>query len=170
MKLKKLGQGEVVAVILLVLLSIAAVVTIISFVLPFIKRNLDKSCFDYRGKIEIKNDDKYTCYDNNAKNLRLKIRFGDLEDETTTIKGLIFIIYTKSVSEIFKIIPPDISSGVSPFSGNVITLPNSNGERTYNFTLNNGNVKPDSVAVYPILSNNKECSEAKYDLDSIPYC
>lgn len=178
MKSNKSGQGEVVATVLLILLTISAAVMIIGFVIPFIREKLDKSCFDYNGMIEIKNNEKYTCYNPGSlalddERLSLRVSVGDLDKDVVKLNGYIIVVETNMMTERFVISKSLVSPGVVSFSGAPITptdIPERNAEKTYNFTLYNGNQRPNSTTIYPILENGKECSEANYQLNFIPYC
>ncbi len=168
----KHSQGEIVATILLVLLVISAAVILISFVIPFIKDKLSESeCFEYAEKVDITNNEKYTCYDKTNQVLNLQVHIGDIDEKSkTSIKALTLIVQSGSDSKVFKITPPNSSpSGVLMFNDNpVLEIPLKNQERTYK--ISNINSRPNSTSVYPILNNDRECSDGVYTATYIPFC
>lgn len=179
---KNKAQGEVISTILLVMIAIAAIVVIFNFAIPFVKDKLkEKECFDYNGILEIVNSDKYTCYHKKEADttlypddyyrLIIRVKIGDLEEEDVVpLKGFQVIVNTDDKpQQRFTITKSGPNTGVVSYSGDPIDIPDRNGERTYNLTLNT-NLKPNSTIIYPILENEKECSTASYTLDSFPNC
>ena len=168
----KHSQGDIVATVLLVLLVIAAAVILISFVVPFIKDKLSESeCFEYAEKVDITNNEKYTCYDKTNQVLNMQVHIGDIDEKSKTyIKALTLIVQAGTDSKVFKIIPPGSSpSGVLMFNDNpVLEIPIKNQERTYK--ISNINSRPNSTSVYPILNNDRECSDGVYTTTYIPFC
>lgn len=170
--MKKNAQSEVISTILLILLVIASIAVIMGFVIPLVKDQLKKNeCFDYSGKIEIINNEKYTCYNMSAKNLSIQIHFGDIDEESTNpIKGIKMIVNSEGKSENFEIIPPNSNPNerVYMYSGGILEIPKKNSERAYNII--NINSRPNSTAVYFILNDGRECSDAAYTADYISLC
>jgi hypothetical protein len=172
----KRSQGEVVATVLLILLSISAVIIIINFVVPFVRDRLDKSCFDYNGMIEIKNDEKYTCFHKGTapdyNRLLIRVVVGDLdENDVVPLNGFEVVVNKEGEpQQRFRITKTEVTPAgkVSAYAG-AITIPGRNAERTYNLSLPYDE-KPNSTIIYPLLENGKECSEAKYELDFFPNC
>lgn len=167
----KRSQGEIIATILLVLLAIAAISILIAYVIPLVKDWLSRNdCFDYSGKLDLTNNEKYTCYDSTSGTLNLQVHIGDIDENgTTSIKELVFVIGTNLESRVFKIIPPDSEpAGITMFSGATnLEIPGKNQERTYKISLGS---RPNQTIVYPVLNNNHECADGAYVANYIPFC
>jgi hypothetical protein len=178
-RLKK-SQGEVVATILLILLTISALAVIIAFVIPLIHDWLsDKDCYDYNGIVEIKNDGKYTCFNIDHNTLSIKVKMNDMKDKNIVpLQGFQIIVNTEGKDqERFTITKTGVTpiGMVIPNSGvGAVSIPDANEERSYNISLKlstfGEKLKPNNTIIYPLLENGKECSTVNYVLSNIPHC
>ena len=167
----KRSQSEVISTILIILLVIVAAGFLLGFLIPFIRDQLSSGdCFQFNGKIEIKNDPLYTCYDGSTKILYLKVGIGDIDDKSNNkITGLNFVVQNESSSVNYQLTPPDSNPpGISLLNGAVGELPLKNQERT--FKIINITTKPNSIIVYPLIDNNRKCSETSSTINFIPDC
>ncbi len=159
------SQSEVITTVLLILISIAAVGTVIAFVMPFIKERMSGSdCLDLANEISIANNPDYTCYNNIDSSLSVQIHVGDLKGKSSSFGISVSVAGT---STNYKITSTSLDAGVSIRGGS--NIPNKNEERTYIITGIGIPSKPDSIIVYPILNDGKTCDSPSHDND-IPVC
>ncbi|MBR9704733.1 hypothetical protein GOV12_04930 [Candidatus Pacearchaeota archaeon] len=165
------SQGQVISTILLILLVLVIITGLIAFVIPFVRDKFkEKDCFDYGGKILIKNDPAYTCFDDTGPTdiLNIRILVGELEEEFVPYREIKVIVKKDGNNEDFIIKEGLISPPVVSYDGSPTDLPDRLEERTYNITLVNGH--PESVNIYPILNDDRKCSQAFDTMTSIPVC
>ncbi len=166
----KRSQGEIVATILLILLTITATAIIIQMVIPFVNNQISKGdCFDFVGKLEIGNSN--TCYDSTNKVLRVEIVANDLSDKSlNSIKSIKISITKASGSESFEIADSfsDPPGRVSMSNGIGMAIPKNNQGRVYNIT--SINETPKTLVVYPIITNKRSCSEANSVISNVNKC
>jgi hypothetical protein len=134
-----------------------------NIVIPFVKKQLAGSdCFDVADKIEITNNDMYTCYNSNK--LYVQVHIGDVADK---IQGFSISLGGAS-SSTYTIKNDSESDGITMYDGlTTLVLPNKNEERTY--IINGVSSKPDNIKVYPILTNGKVCDSAS-TINNIDIC
>jgi len=150
-KMKK-AQSQIVGAVLLILLVLASAMVIMSFVIPFIRDQLSGTeCLDVSGKILIKNNPAYTCYESTATNMSVQILFKDVQNLT---KGFQINVESGGSSKSVNVIS-GTTDEVYMLNGGAIEVPGKNEERTYIITGINS--FPDSVSVYPVLNNDKTC-------------
>lgn len=165
--MKRKAQSEVIATVLLILLTIAAVAVISAFLIPFLNKKISEGkCFDYSNKIMILDNPKYTCYDSADGKLLVQTKVGDL-DEKSEIKSLMILVQEQGVTKNFEIIPGTSNPNILMYDGNPVNLPNKNEARTYNIT---GISIPTAVHVYPIIPNDIKCTNVIYTTYNIPNC
>lgn len=166
----KRSQAEIVTTVLLILLSIAAIVIVMAYILPFMKnKSSESSCFDFSGKIEIVNSE-FTCYDSVNQKIRVQIGIKDIDaKKESLLASLKLMVREETGSEIFEI----TNSGGNPsgkvfmYNGNAVKIPKNGEEKTYNLTVSK---KPNSIEVYPILENKYVCSEIASKKTAIDNC
>ena len=165
MKRKKALSGIVITV-LLVLIAVAAVGLIASFVIPMVKDELEtgKSCFDLREYFKLV-DSPFSCY--NPANTSLKI---ERSNEEINIKGFVASISSGGESKRFDVIPIANSGGKIKVRGFgdennfTLELPAPGEAKTYFFlNINEGK----GVNLAPISASGKVCESSYY---TIPKC
>ncbi len=148
----KCSQSQVVGAVVLILIVIASAMVIMSFIIPFIRDQLSGTeCLDVAGKILIKNNPAYTCYDLPTTNMSVQILFKDIQNLT---KGFQINVESGGSSKSVSVIS-GTTDEVYMLNGGAVEVPGKNEERTYIITGINS--LPDSVSVYPILNNDKTC-------------
>ena len=181
----KKGFSEVVATVLVIFLTIAAIAVLITFIIPFIKEKLTKGseCLDYKGYFQFEEKfvtsdgiKKYNCYSLKTgppsnlyigASIRANPAEKDAIDEVAGLK-LVFIGEGKSKDV-------DINSGDPPTSklwmygesrAN-LEIP-SNGEViTYIYNEPASTAKYLSAEVYPVLESERICDVSdRIDLES----
>jgi len=160
----KRSQSGVIGAVLLILIVIVTAMVVMSFVVPFVKKQLEGTGgLEVIGKIEITNNLQYTCY--NSTNMSLQIHYGDIENLT---QGFQVTINSEGSSKSFDIISGTTADNISMLDGTEkLILPGKNEERTY--VLEGIDTIPDSIEIYPILINGDRC-EASDSLTSISTC
>lgn len=160
--MSKRSQSQIISTVLLILLSIVVAGLIAAFVIPFVKDRLpgeNENCLDVIGKVEISSG--YTCYNSTNVSANVQIHIYEVRD---SIKGFTIELGGAS-SKAIKVLEDDYL-GVRMYGGGEFELPNSTEERTYIIDTTN---KPDYIAVYPVLKNNKLC-EASDTVRDVENC
>ena len=162
MNMEKKGLSSVIATVLLLLLTVAAVAVLSQIVIPFVKDRLYGStdCLKYQNAFSFEpevNGINLNCYDSKNYALSIKAESG-INESDNNLKGFQISFQNQKSSEIFVIdkqnglenniwVLGDSSSGPHyPSQGDVIS---------YGFSLNG---IYDKAEVRPVLSNGKICS------------
>jgi len=163
--MKKRGQSQIISTILLILIAVAAIFAVLNFVVPFVKdKLLETKCIDALDKIEITNNENYTCYNASGNNMRIQISLGDIPNDL--IKGFQLNMKLEGQIERSVDITPDNPDGIGLYNSGLFRVPGKNEEVTYLI----GDVinKPDSISLIPLLKNGKICKP--YNLNYINSC
>ncbi len=133
MRCDKRGISPVVATILLILITIAAVVLIAGFLITWVKESLPQvNCVDVLGMVKIVEDKQYTCSGSNLAKVMIEVGYADVE-----VNGLVIVLSGGGESKRFEIINGTKTAdlpGVS--SGDIdIEVPEQGETRTYTFNL-----------------------------------
>src|SRR3989344_5050863 len=119
---KKRGVSDVVATVLILLLTVAAVGVIAQFIVPFVKNNLESSteCLDFQNYFAFQekfvnstSSVSYNCYDINYKQ-GASIRANTIKDESLSNLAGLNIVFT-SIAGNSKVI--EIRPGQAPNNG-----------------------------------------------------
>jgi flagellin-like protein len=171
MILNRKSQSEIISTILLILVVVTAGAIISSFVIDYINKNLDDTkCVDYAGKIEIKNNPDYTCYDLANNQLRVQIGFGNFDKALYGFKIRLIGQGSdiKSVY-IYEGTPDNETVSVYLSSPKILRVPKNNEDITY--VIEGVTRNPDMIKINPIREGKKECSEdAGSIINSIGNC
>lgn len=160
---KKKAQSQIIGAILLILLVIISAMVIMGFVIPFVRDKLSGAeCLDVSGKIIIKNNPIYTCYNPATTDMRIQIHIGDIEN---LIKGFQINIESGGSASSVEVITG--TTDVSMYGGGTVEVPGRNEERTY--VISGVNNFPDSVSVYPVLNDDRTCGVSDV-LNSVASC
>ncbi|HJX50192.1 MAG TPA: hypothetical protein VJ438_01885, partial [Candidatus Nanoarchaeia archaeon] len=119
----------------------------------------NENCLDIITKVKISSG--YTCYNSVEGVQSVQI---DIKDVRDSINGFNIELGGAS-SKAVKILEDD-NSEVSMYDGTAFELPNNNEKRTYNISIS---TKPEYIAVYPVLKNNKLC-EASDTVRDVENC
>jgi len=155
--LSKKSQSEVITTVLLILLVLASIVIVMNFVVPFVKNQLSGSdCFNVADKIQITNNDMYTCYNSSSSKLNVQVHIGDVVDK---IEGFSISLGGAS-SSVYTIKNGTTVTNVAMYGGSTnLILPGKNEEKTY--VISGVSSRPDNIKVYPILTNGKSCDSVE---------
>jgi flagellin-like protein len=154
--MKKKAQSEVISTVILILIVITAGSLIAAFVINYVRDHMNNGCTDIAGKIEIKSNPDYTCYDNVTKQMRIQIHVGDIEENS--IKNIRVLINRGGSTDKTYIINNDTlpADGVSIYNNLNPTkiIPAPGEDITY--LLNDTNENPDSITLGITLNKEKE--------------
>ena len=147
--MKKRGLSDVIATVLIIMLTVGAVAMIFEFVIPFVKNNLEKAevCNNIRGKITL---GERTCL--NSTNTMIQIELGGSND----VKGfLVSLSVIGGDSRLFEIRDGADLEGVSMYNGaGTVSIPGNGESKTYVF-----NMSSDHVSIAPIFEKKINCDK-----------
>lgn len=150
MERNKKSLSSVVTTVLLILITVAAFVTIILFIMPMIKDNLEKgrACFEMREQISI--DPSYTCYRPTSTFVMVKRGLSN----GIEIKGLVFSLNSPAGAQKYEFNDKTEKEGIRMYNGSsILYVPEAGGAETYNFSR--GYVS--FVEVVPVLDKGIVC-------------
>jgi flagellin-like protein len=165
--MQKKGVSPVIATVMLILLTIAAVGIIAGFLIPFVKNSLTDSttCFSYRDYFKFEQEFGYNCYapGSNGTNYlhAVSVRAGSDSSKGEDIKGFELVFMKAGSSTKKSIVKEQLvnleSGGIRMLDKTKTTLatPQSGEMRTY--VLNAGEDIYKGVEVYPVLQTGKVC-------------
>jgi hypothetical protein len=138
----KRGISAVVATVLIILITVAAVTIIWAAVIPLVSKQIDKGtvCLDAVSQLSIV-DEGYTCYGDGEK-VKIQVRRGPKDFELRDI--IVLYTYGGDTSSL-RISDEGWISTLSP------KMPAANEERVYAYDTN-GVFRPDEVQIAPIIS------------------
>ena len=133
MKTEKRGISPVIATVLLVAVSVAAIVVLAGVIMPMIRTQLGqgKSCFELREYFQIQ-ESAYSCYNTTT---RLMIERGM---NNYDVKGFVVSIASAGSSKRFDVYDNVNNSGIRMLDNSAIKIPNPGEAKTYVFSIANG--------------------------------
>lgn len=138
----KRGISPVIATILLILITVAAVSILAAFIYPMIKENTETAtvCFDAQQQVQIETANGRTCFNQTSYNVSVQIKKnpGTQSSEVTDVQ---IILTDTEGNTIAKLISKDAL--------NSKTLPSDNEAKT--FIVNSSNKNITKVAIAPIV-------------------
>ncbi|MBS3065949.1 hypothetical protein J4229_02805 [Candidatus Pacearchaeota archaeon] len=174
MKKNKKGVSQIVAVLLIILISVAAVAILSGFIVSFVRSSLEKSseCKNYNGIYTFDESFGWNC---NSDNLYVFSIKSDNKNITTEIGGIKLILTRQDgTTESITIKEGDaVSSGergirmIDSDDENIV-IPDQSGIESYVYNASKGE-KFLSGEIYPVLKNGRTCGEIK-ELISINSC
>lgn len=152
----KKSLSDIIATVLIVMLTIAAASILFFFIVPWIKDMLadTKACSSIQPLISVV-EGKYTCHTQSNTSVMLKINLNEIE-----VSGFAISLVSAGSGKSYTITNNSQVSGVSMFNHDtILIMPDKGGSETYIFDISS-----DSVEVAPILANGKTCSSIKVNL------
>jgi len=149
--MKKRGVSAVIATVLLILLTVAAVALIAGIIIPFVKNELDKSkkCFSINEQISVVQGN-FTCYTLSSTKIMIKRTSKDF-----LLQGFMISISSGGSSKVYKIEDNIKTSGVKMHDNNeTLRIPKAGEAETYVFSLS-GNY----ASISPVIEGNLPCKE-----------
>ena len=142
--MQKRGVSELVATVLIVLVTIAAVGLIAGAIVPMIKDNFAAGQKCQLAQISVNKD--YSCYDSSSNGIKLVVSRGSGEVE---ISGIQIKIISKDGSSKAESI---LSVGLYSFLSGPVVIPGKNSDSSFTIDLNKLNISnADKVAVIPMV-------------------
>lgn len=141
MKTKK-AQSEIVTTVILILVALAAVALVSTFVINMVRNNLKGTdCFETAGQLKIKPD--FSFFNETSKNVTVVVERGNNDFNLTGIS----IVYGTERQ----------TKKVQLFSG----LPSTGESRIFNVnTVDSSFTEITTIAVSPIINKNTECDKS----------
>jgi flagellin-like protein len=150
--MNKKSQSEVISTVILILIVITAGSLIAAFVINYVRDHMNNGCADISGKIEIKSNPDYTCYDGVNNKTRVQIHFGEIENNS--IKNIRVLINIGGSTKNTYIMDPDSwPNGASIYNNDTLQKIPAPGEDV-TYVLNSE--KPDSINVLVTLNTGKK--------------
>jgi len=175
----KKGVSPIIATILLILISIVAFASIVAFVVPFVKEQLEgsKECFNVPEQISIIDSSEYTCFNNDKIKVGVSVKRSSEEVE---IGGFQIAIQGKNSAGEESSVVVEIKEGESVANVQMLNeagslvLPKKGEEKTYVITLAAGRTpspvsSPEKVVIAPISAKGKLCNIAD-EVEEVPIC
>ena len=145
----KKGISAVVATVLMILITVAAVTIIWVAIIPLINNQLDKgrACFDAISQVSLP-DQGYTCISSDGKNVTLQIKRGSMELDLVDAQ----VIFSSGGNS-YSFALSDPSTTISP--AGEITFPNINEERVYVIDTSSITGEIETVELAPVVQIGK---------------
>jgi hypothetical protein len=155
----KKGVSPVIATILLVVVSIAAIAIIAGIIIPFVRDSLDdsKKCFEIRDYVTIDSGSAYTCYQNDSGDyfINISVKRGVKE---TNIEGFMIAISGGGSSETFEIKNGTSDQRIKMLDGTSnLVIPTRGGTRTYSLNTSTNLPEIGYAEISPILGGGGTC-------------
>jgi len=163
----KRGISDVIATVLIILVTIVAAGTFAAFLIPWIQKTTGEatSCFDVQGKISFVQDS--SCYfikEGEESYTKVRVKFGKINISEMNfyvpIDNEVRAILIKEGAEVSEPEYPVKILMIKDGEKEILGLPPSNGERTYKFK----NAVLKSIKVAAVI-NEKTCDIIDTDLD-----
>ena len=158
-KMNKKGISAIVATVMIILITVAAVSIVWTAIVPMIGDQLEAgtACFDAVSGIQISNTG-YTCVDRSTGDVSVQMKRGAKEFELANVQVL---ISAKGSTQTFNIIGDSTISGVATVIGD---LPSTNEERVYDIVTAMVAADIEEVQIAPIITTGN--SEKTCDVSS----
>jgi len=162
----KKALSTVVATVVIIMLTVAAIAIVWTFVKAMVEKNRDQveSCFDIESGQKVSLNGLYTCYDldaeGNLDEVQVSISVADVEIET-----LVISIMTGGSTKTVTLTSTETGyTDVKPYSpdpdetnyGNPVSLPGENSGKTYVIRgFQEGLTEVDWIRIAPIVNGNQ---------------
>ena len=149
------GVSGVITTVLLIGLVVVVVAVVWGVVMNLVQENVDStsSCFGNFNKVELNN--QYTCYDSTSNELSFSVSVGDIDLE----KVIVLISGGGTTQSVELSATGPTKDYLKPYGGSyggAVTMPGSNGGKTYVMNLAHVDVgitgKPDVIKIKPVIS------------------
>jgi FlaG/FlaF family flagellin (archaellin) len=152
MRKNKKGISGVIATILLIAISMAAVIIVWNVINNLLSEKLEEteSCFNIFGKVSL--NSRYTCYDTTSKSLRFSLNIGDID-----VEKVIVSVSSAGDTTGYELTSTGGSPGLTKYgSAGDVKLPAKNGGSTYVTAQDSFAASPDSIQLTPVIQG-KQC-------------
>lgn len=147
MRKNKKAVSALVATVLLILITVAAVGIIWGAIMPMLNRAMEMGQACLNARLTIDTTSGYTCYKTSTKEAQIMVGRGA---EEFSLAGMYLIVSGGGQSKTFKIKTTG-ENGVKMIGGtSTLDLPESNEERTYILYIGDNLTKVEEVKVAPL--------------------
>ncbi len=152
--INKRGVSTIVANVIIIMLTLLAIVIIASFVVPFVRDNLNKSteCIDYRNYLEFNRNLNYNCIDINGNYLFSVTNKGN-NGLDENFKGFKAVFYGSDISKGIEVSESSVNVEVKGIP-DIVTVPKAGETYSYNYTDSN---QYDYIELYVLLQSGRTC-------------
>lgn len=157
----KKSQGEIITTVLLILVGIAAVVIVSTFVINMVRENLvSTDCFKTSGQLKINSDNLYTWFNNNTKIVSINIERGASTEFNLTAIQVVLGNGGESRSYTIKSSGGSNEVKMASSADAPIVIPNPSETRTYHINVTAiGFASVTEAKLVPIIAPDKSCNE-----------
>ena len=166
----KKGVSAIVATVLIILITVAAVTIIWAAIIPMVSNQLDRgnACLDATTQLQI-GGSGYTCWNSSDNNLSIQVKAGAQIDNLANLQ---FLIGEAGLMVGVKLI--NATGEVSPGITGDTSVPEANRDYIYIIRTSafSGVNTPDTVGIAPmiLLGNSVETCDVASTLSPIPIC
>jgi len=149
--MNKRGISQIVAVVLIIVITITAFSIIASFTLSFVKNNLEKAktCEFNKEYLKINDLLDFNCYDDSEGVYKISI-----ESASEDLEGFNIVFIKGSETKAISAKSGDLSE-LTMLDDTPIEIPKKGETLTYKYSSTEDY---DSIKVYPTISNNVNCN------------
>lgn len=166
----KRGLSEIIVVVLIVLLTLAAAGILISFVVPFVNNSLEEGteCFDYQNYFSFESENGLNCFvrdpEPGERNYYLSIRAKTINQENK-IEGMKILFKSGDNVRVFDVknnAPTGSGEGALNMIPNALafSLPDEGEVKNYFYDDLAEDASYEVVEVYPVLDRNRLCEKS----------
>jgi len=156
---QKKSQGELITTVLLILVAIAAVWLVSTFIIRTATDYLKPTdCFKTTGQLTINTEDGYTYYDSANKTLYVSITRGETEFNLT---GISIVFGNGPLNSKIKIVEGNSSEDfwMSTNKTMPVAIPTTHLTKTYAINTTELGANVTKVSIAPSITNNVDCKE-----------
>ncbi len=162
--IKKRGLSNVVAAVMLILLTLAALALISAFIIPMVRKNLDEgsACLNYKDYFIFNDNFNYNCYviSPGERSYALSVEAASVNEETEEkVKGFNLVFIREGDSTTIKIeenAPATNEIRMIDSSLTSLKIPKSGETRTYVYKNEN---EFEIVEIHPVLKTGRICDK-----------
>ena len=163
LKINRKGLSEVIATLLIILLSVALIALAAQFIIPFVKNNLNKSteCLNYKDSLKFKEnlgDSRYNCYTNSS--IGFSVQTDASLENLSELAGFDLVLVAEGNSKKLSVRNGAAKSSELRMLNQTLTtiqVPLSGEVRTYVHEKQIGEDQFNSMELYPVLSSGRAC-------------
>ena len=150
----KKGISDVIATVLILMLTIVTVVIIAGVIVPFVREGITEStrCVPLREALAFDAEQPYNCYADGLNGVSVKAKF----DESISISGFSLVFAKTGASESVKVESNSPAGQIRMLNSSLTTLsvPGPGELSTYVYR---SNTNFDTVEIFPMLPDGKIC-------------
>ncbi|RMD65921.1 hypothetical protein D6817_05175 [Candidatus Pacearchaeota archaeon] len=173
--MQRRALSNVVATVLLIIVTITGVLIIAGIVVPLVRNTLANasSCTDYQAYFSFSDEFGFNCFDSSTNTYIISVSAKPTTEELASkVEGFYLVFKTSTSSE-----SAEVKGGNSPGTNGItmtgdstapIAIPRQGQTFTYNYTVASGSPRFSKVEIVPILEGGHACT--KTDVAEIRDC